>query len=212
MAEKKRGCLLPLLLAVLVLGSLASCCGCAGLLHFLPDILARAFTEDSVLKAPVLDPDATVAPRIERALEAGGAVRVTGEDLVQLVEPWEEEELYAFWVEVNEDDEVELTLSVWFSEIDRYLNLQATWGMEIEHGWFTDFTVSELEISGWELGQYMRGQQLAEHANRSMADQRSQDPDVALVMDQIEHLWIQDGAIHLELAPGGWEAWQRASQ
>lgn len=213
MAEKKkRGCLLPLLLALFVLGGLASCCGCAGLWLFLPDMLVRAFTEEGALKAPVVNPDASVAPRIERALELGGRLSVTGEDLVQLVEPWEEDELYAFWVEVNPDDSVALDLSAYIEDVDRFINLEATWSMEVEHGWFTDFTVDECEISGWDLGQYIRGQQLAEHANRSMADQRSQDPDVGRFMDQIEHLWIADGAIHLELVEDGWEVWQRMNE
>jgi hypothetical protein len=209
MAEKKkRGCLLPLILAIFVLGGLASCCGCAGLWYALPGMLAHAFTEEGALKAPVVDPDSSVAPRIERALETTGTLRVNGVELVQVVEPWEEEELYAFWVEVHPDDSVELALSVYIEDLDRFINLQTRGSCEIEHGWFTDFTVDEVEVSGWDLGQYMRGQQLAEHANRSVADQRSQDPQVGQFMDQIDHLWIADGTINLELVPGGWEVWQ----
>ncbi len=208
MAQKKNRRWMLIILVLLLLGSLASCCGCAGLWHFLPGMLARAFTQATPVTAPTVDPDPSVGPRLERALETGGAVAVSGQDLVQLVKPWEEEEIHTFWVDVGPDDRLAFTLSVYFDEIDRYFNIQAQGGMEIEHGWFTDFTVDELEISGWDLGQYVTGQQLAEHANRSAADQRAQDPDVALAMDQIEHLWLQDGALQIELAAGGWEAWQ----
>jgi hypothetical protein len=212
MAEKRKGSrILLIILALCVLGALASCCGCAGLWHFLPDMAIAAFTEDGPLKAPVVDPDPSVAPRLERALEAGGPVRLTGDDLVQLVEPWNEEDLFAFWVGVHGDDSVELDLSVWIEDIDRYLNLQVRGSCEIEHGWFTDFSVDQLEVSGWSFGQYMAGQQLAEHGNRSLADQRAQDPAVGLAMDQIEHLWVEDGAIHLELVPGGWDVWKAMS-
>ncbi len=212
MANKKNFRWVLVLLVLAMLGSLACCCGCAGLWHFLPDMLIAAFTEEGPLKAPVVDPDPTVGPRLERTLAAGEPVAITGEDFVQLVEPWEDEELYAFWVDVRPDDNVELALSVYIADIDRFLNIQAVGAMEIEHGWFTSFTCEEAELSGWELGQYVRGEQLAEHANRSAADQRSQDPQVAEMLDQIEHLWIADGAVHLQLAPGGWETWKRSRQ
>ena len=208
MAQKKNRRWLLILLVLFALGSLACCCGCAGLWHFLPDMLIAAFTEDGPLQAPVVDPDTSVGPRLERSLEQGGVVAITGEQFVQLVEPWENEEIYAFWIDVRPDDNVDFALSVSFPEIDRYLNIKATGAMEIEHGWFTDFTIGEAELSGWDLGQYVQGQQLAEHANRSAADQRAQDPQVGLAMDQIEHLWIADGAVQLELAPGGWEVWK----
>ena len=148
--------------------------------------------------------------RIE--IQSGGPVRITGEEIVQLVEPWEEEDLYAFWVDVRPDDTVDFALSAHFPEIDRFLNLTAQAGFEMEHGWFTDFTVEELKLGDWDLGQYTRGQQLAENANQSMANQRSQDPDVARALDQIDHLWIEDGAIWVELAPDGWEELMRARQ
>ncbi len=208
MAKKKRLLWLWILLVLALMGSLAMCCGCGGLVYFLPDMLVQAFTESGPLKAPVTDPDPTVGPRLERAFEQGGTVRVTGEELVQLVEPWEEDEIYAFWIDVREDDNIDFALSVYFPELDRYLNLQTTGAFEIEHGWFTDFTCDTIELSGWDWSEYLWGQQLAEHANRSMADQRSQNPDVAPFMDQIDHLWIEDGAINIELAPGGWDVWE----
>jgi len=208
MANKKNLRWVWILLVLALLSSLACCCGCAGLWHFLPDMLIAAFTEDSALKAPVVDPDPGAGPRLEGAFEAGGSVAITGEELVQLVEPWDDEEIYAFWVDVREDDNIEFVLSVYFDEVDRFVNLQTTFAIEMEHGWFTHLTVDELEISGWDVGQYVRGQELAEHANRSAADQRSQDPEVGRALDQIEHLWIADGAIRVELAEGGWQLWQ----
>jgi len=207
MANKKNFRWMLLLLVLALLGSLACCCGCAGLWHFLPDMLIAAFTEDSALKVPVVDPDPGVAPRLERDLDAGGEVSISGAEIVQLVEPWNDDELDAFWVDVRDDD-LDLVLSVYFDDIDRFLNLHATFALEIEHGWFTDFTVDDLEISSWDLGQYFSGEQLAEHANRSAADQRAQDPQVGLALDQIEHLWLEDGVIKVQLAPGGWQAWK----
>ena len=213
MAEKKKGGRwLLILLVLVVLGSLACCCGCAGLWHFMPHMLVQTFTEDGPLKAPVVDPDPAVAPRLERAFEAGGPVAITGQEMVQLVEPWDDDEISTFWVDVDDEDRMEFALSVWFEEIDRFLNVQTTGTLEIEHGWFTDLTIDELEVSGWDLGQYVLGQQLAEHANRSAADQRAQDPHIADAMDQIDHLWIDDGALWIELAPGGWEAWERSAR
>jgi hypothetical protein len=208
---KKRKPWLLIVLVLMLLSSLACCCGCAGLWHFLPDILVQAFTEEGPLKAPVVDPDPDAAVRLERALEAGGTVRVTGEEIVQLVEPWEEEELYAFWLHVDEQDQLEFVLSAHIAELDRYVNVQARGACEIEHGWFTGFTMDQLVVSGWDIGGYMAGEQLAQHANRSMADQRAQDPNVGLAMDQIERLWLEDGAIAIELAPGGWEVWKELS-
>jgi hypothetical protein len=206
MADKKKNRRwLLIMLVVAVLGSMACCCGCAGFWHFLPDMLVAAFTEEGPLKAPVVDPDPDVGPRLERAFADGEQVSVTGDELVQLVEPWEEEELYAFWVGVHPDDTVELALSVHIPDIDRFLNVQVRAGLAIEHGWFSHFVIDEMVVSGWDAGQYMRGEQLAEQANRSMADQRAQKPEVAMAMDQIEALWIADGAIHIQLEPGGYE-------
>jgi hypothetical protein len=209
MADKKKNRRwLLLILALMVLTSMACCCGCAGFWHFLPDMLVAAFTEEGPLKAPVVDPDPDVAVRLERAFSAGGEVVVTGEELVQLVAPWEEEELYAFWVQVHEDDTVELALSVHLADIDRFLNVQGRGGVEIAHGWFAHFTMDQLVVAGWDVGQYTRGQQLAEQANRSMADQRAQEPGLAEAMDQIERLWLEDGALHIQLEPGGYEVWK----
>ncbi len=209
---KRRGRPLLIVLVLLVALSMACCCGCAGFWHFLPDIFVAAFTEEGPLKAPVVDPDPEVGDRLERAFAAGGPVQVTGEEIVQLVEPWNEEELYAFWVDVRPDDTVDFALSVHFPEIDRFLNVQVQSGFEMERGWFTDFTVEEMKLGTWDLGQYVRGQQLAENANQSMANQRSQDPDVARALDQIDHLWLEDGALWVELAPDGWDELRRMRQ
>ncbi len=203
--KKKRGRWLLITLVLMVLLSMACCCGCAGFWHFLPQMAIAAFTEEGPLKTPVVDPDPGVGERLERAFQAGGPVRITGEEMVQLVEPWEDEELYALWVDVRPDDTVDFALSVHFDDIDRYLNLQMKGGFELEHGWFTDFTMEELQLGPWDIGQYTKGQQLADQANQSMANQRAQDPQVARSLDQIERVWIEDGAIWIELADGGWE-------
>lgn len=194
-----------IVLVVFLLGFLACCCGCAGIWHFLPEIMVAAFTEGQPLTAPTVPPDPTIADRVQARFEAGGPVTITAEELVQLVDPSSEEQIDAFWIEIHPDDSAEIILSVGIDDQDKWFNLHSIFSFEMEHGWFTHFTVDDLVAGGWDLGQYMAHQELAQQANQSMANQRAQDPQVAATLDEVEHLWFEDGAMHVTLAEGGWE-------
>ncbi|MFH1469939.1 MAG: hypothetical protein ABIO70_36480 [Pseudomonadota bacterium] len=196
----------PLILLVLVLlGGLATCCGCAGLWHFFPDILIAAFTENQPLTAPTVASDPLVEDRLEQRFAAGGPVVISAEELMQLVDPQGEEQIDAFWLEIHPDDSVEVTLSVRLDDEDLWFNVHGVGSFELEHGWFTHMAIDDLVAGGWDLGQYMTRQELAQQANQSLANQRAQDPDMAAALDEVEHLWVEGGVLYVELAEGGYE-------
>jgi len=194
-----------ILLALVLIGGLATCCGCGALWHFLPHIFIAAFTEEQPLTAPSTPSNPFIGDALEARFAAGGPVAITAEELVQLVDPGGDEHIDAFWVEIRPDDTVEVTLSVRLDEDDRWFNLHGSGSFEMDHGWFTHMGIDNLVAAGWDLGQYTAHQELAQQANQSLANQRSQDPNMAAAIDEIERLWVADGALHIQLAEGGYE-------
>ncbi len=205
MGESKAGRWLLVSAVIMLLLCLGCCCGCAGFWHLLPDMLVAAFTEELPLEAPTVTPEPRAGERLERRFLLDEPVRISGQELVQLADPQGDDELHSFWVEFGPDGRAELVLSVWAEEFDGYFNLRTVGELELEHGWFTHMSFDELVVSGWDLGQYMAGEELAQHANRSLADQRAQNPEMSMVMDEIERIYVDGDALVVELAPGGYQ-------
>lgn len=83
----------------------------------------------------------------------------------------------------------------------RYLNVQLDAAFTMQRGWFTDLRLSRLVLRDHDWSGFLAGQQLAEHANRSLADQRAQDVDLGPSLDSVRLMKIEDGELVLELEP-----------
>lgn len=191
----------------LLLGTSAFCCGGVLMLDRLPGFLFGLVTEEQPLAVAEVPPDDGAEQRLVERFEAGGPVEITGAELVQLVDSAHDPSLVAFWVGIEDGT---ATIDASFRPPDDtlpegYVNLHAVGTMKVEQGWFTHVGVDELTLSTWDLGQYVRGQELAPNANQSLANERAKDPNVALAFDQIERLETEGDHIVIELTPDGWQ-------
>ncbi len=193
-------------LVCLLLATMLCCCSGGILLWMSPSLFLNWFIQDEPLSAPSVAPNPDIAKdlAVRFAADDGSTVQITGEELTQLGDPGTNEELEVFWVDFD-DDRFEFVVSVRMDDgdLDGYLNIAASGATTIERGWFTRLEMDSFDLGPMELGQYLVGQELSADANRSMADQRAQDPEVALVLDQIDRLEVKDGAMEITLTPGG---------
>lgn len=199
-------------LASLLLTVALCCCGGGVLLYLSPSLFLAWFVQDEPLSAPVVAVDPDISQRLARRLaETEGPVRISGTELSQLGHPERNEDLSVFWVDLA-DDRFEVLLSVELDEEDEatgYVNIAAEGSFVLERGWFTRLTMDRFDLGPLALGPYLVGQELSADANRSLADQRAQRPQVGEALDQIERMEVRDSALELTLAPGGLETWAR---
>lgn len=208
-----RGRFLLIVLVVLLVLSAACCCGGFFFLRSLPSILLDLVTEDQPLSLAEVPRKPNMDKKLGERFEAGGPVHITGEELVQLVDPQKSDVVDAFMVEIEGDKAtVDMSLHVEGEGLtEGYVNIHATGAATIEHGWFTHLVFDDLKVASYDLGQYIAGQDLSTNANQSLANSRADNPEAAVVLDEIEHLEFADGELVVELQEGGWERIQ-ASQ
>ncbi len=204
------GCLVVLLVSVLV------CCG-GGIaaLALGPDALVKlainVFVDDAPLPAPTARWDEAeveaLADRLTVGLDEERTITLTDEEFSQLVLGGvDDPQLTVFHVTVDENEKVSADISYQLDPAQQqWVNMHMVGTMEMEDGWFTEFTVDEWTIGSFDLGQYMAGQDLTADANQNLAQQKAQDPDVQQATDMVEYLGIEDGKIKLTLTEEGIE-------
>lgn len=210
MANRKGGVGRWLLIAFacLLLATVICCCSGGVLLYMSPSLLLNAMVEDEPLTAPTIDARSGMKAKLVKRFKAGGVVTIPCSEMVEMVDPVGSEDIDVFWVECS-GDRAEVTFSVLLDDPDApaegYINIHAEGGLTMEHGWFTNLEIDTFDLGPWELGEYTAGQDMSADANRSLADQRSQDPQVGVALDQIERLEFVNGALEVELVEGGWD-------
>jgi len=210
MAKRKSSAGRWLLIAFscMLLATVICCCSGAVLIYMSPSLLLNWIVEDEPLTAPTIESSPNIQAKLNKRFKAGGVVTVQCSELVELADPAGSEDIDVFWLECT-DDQADLTLSVHLDDPDApaqgYLNFRARGALTMEHGWFTHLELDILDVGPWELGEYMVGQEMSPDANRSLADQRAQDPKMGQALDQIERLEFTNGALEVELVEGGWE-------
>lgn len=209
MAERRSGCARWLLgcFGLLAVSTVLCCCGGFITLRFFPMVFLSFLVEDQPLAGAVPEP-APVATKLERALQCvslvtTGSARISPEAMTRILVREREPKLRVLQLGA-EGDEASLDLSVATDETPaRYFNLSLQGSFTLEQGWFTDLRFSRAVVSGHDLSRWLVGQQLAQQANQSMANQRSQNPDVGPTLDSIERFTVSDGAFQVSLASGG---------
>ena len=188
--------------AVLV-ATLSCCCGCGGFAWWGPSWLVSFMFADQPLVVPEVAPDPAVASRLERAFEAGGEVRITGDELVQLVDPASSSELEAFHVDVS-DSQALLDVSI---RVERggYLNFHVLGEAVMENGYFTTLTLDELRVGTLDLTKYVAVQDLAPQANQNLAQKRAEDPDLDAALATVQSLRLEGDQVVVVLTEGGYE-------
>lgn len=205
MAERRRGGCFLLFLAVMIFSTFICCCGCAGLFQALPELFLEALTVQDPLVVPQVDPAPDLKADLARRFGTDEPVYLSGEELVQLVDPGHSPNVKAFWIDFDAADHILVDVSWRVPETASFVNVHAAAQVRLEHGWFTLLRFDALRVGAWDIGQHIAGREMASDANRSLADQRSKDSDMAVVLDQVESLYVQDGRLRVDLVEGGWE-------
>lgn len=86
-----------------------------------------------------------------------------------------------------------------------WFNLHARGSLTMEKGWCTAASIEELDVSGWELGPMVAGEeaQLVRSLNQSLANQRAEDPEIGDKLDAIERFTVEGDAVVLTVTPEG---------
>jgi hypothetical protein len=183
-----------------------ACGGGVVLVLAAPSLLLRLVTSDAPLPLPPVHADAaqrtTITTRMCAELAGTGTTRVSGSELTQLF-AGAEGAPGRVRIDVDVEDRAVLDYS---GELepgsDRWINVHGKGGMRMEHGWFEHFTVDELTVGDWDLGQFTHGQELAMQANQNLAQQRAQKPQDFAALDAFEAIAVERGGVTLVAAPG----------
>jgi hypothetical protein len=191
----------------LVVGSI-TCCG-GGTVAFVlvlvlaPGLLLRLVEEGQPLQVASVARDPVRIADVQARVDASKAdhtvpLRITGEELTMWAFPTPVPEVPVLNIAIDAQDNAVMDVSFQPDVTDaHYVNVHLRGTFAMEHGWFTSAAMDQFTISGWDLGPYLVGQDLTAQANKSMADQRAQDPKVDAAMQQIGTLGIHGGAFDL---------------
>lgn len=205
-------------LGITVAGTAVTCCGGGLVLTivalFFPSMMLGMMTEPQPLAVtvPPADPVRSAEARrqiSEAMVDPTKTAHVAPQDLVN--ELWTDHtKVPVASMQVDAQQALVMDLSV---QLDpgSYLNFHArTPTFVISHGWFDQLTCDELVLSGWNMSDMMKGQDLAMNVNRSLADQRRDSPDLDAFLKTIASLKLANGGFDVQFEPGtvpppGWE-------
>lgn len=195
MAEGTRS---PMTIVLWVFGISGVLCCCGGGVATLlsPQILVAMMTDSEPLDLPPVVPDPAMCEAKDLELLETGRTTMTGPEATVCLYP-EDGDLAAWRLEAV-GDEAMADVSVYDAANDHYINLHVRGVMEIQDGWFTRFEISELSAGSFELGGILAGQDMAGDVNGSLAEQRTADPEMAAMLDEIQLLTVDDGVFVLE--------------
>jgi hypothetical protein len=208
-----KGIILGGCLVVLLVGVLVCCGGGIAALALGPEALAKLavnlFVDDAPLPAPTARWDEAdveaLGVRLEASIDEDRTLSLTGEEFSQLVlHGIDDPQLTVFYVSVDEKERISSDISYQLDPAQQqWVNMHVVGTMEMEDGWFTEFTIDEWTIGTFDLGQYMAGQDLTADANQNLAQQKAQDPEVEAATDMVEYLGVEDGRLVLTLTEEG---------
>ncbi len=189
------------------MGVLAILCCCGGFvgIQLFPMMFLSYFLSDTPLPGPTVEPKPVVAALEQGAacalLATVGEARLSPEAVERWVAGKGDPELRVLRVGAS-GDEGSLELSVATEEQPpRYFNLQLQGAFTMDRGWFTDLRLSRVIVRDHDWSSYVTGMQLAENANQSLANQRAEQPEAAMLLDGIEHLAVEGGSYVIRLQP-----------
>ncbi len=181
----------------LSLMAIGCCCGGALLTTMAPSLLFSSMTEAEPLPIVPAQADPVRADEVRArycaSLVAGEPATLTADELGLLLVSGASAGEVVARVDPTPTG-VALRLSV--PADSGYLNVTADGTFTMEHGWFTDLRVDRAVLSGWDLSDYVRGAQLAQQANSSLAREKGERPQVDAALGAFDRVWIADGALH----------------
>jgi hypothetical protein len=162
-----------------------------------PQIIMAMMTDSEPLNLPPVVPNPEMCDAKDLELLETGRTTMTGPEATVCLYP-EDSDLAAWRLEAV-GDEAMADVSIHDAVNDHYINVHVRGVMEIEDGWFTRFEISELSAGSFELGSILAGQDMSADVNGSLAEQRTTDPDMADMLDEIHLLTVEDGVFVLEM-------------
>jgi hypothetical protein len=190
---------------VVIGGSVLLCGGLVAVLAASPWLLVQLVTQDAPLDIPKVEASESeriaVGQRVCTELARQGSTQVSGDELTQLMMTGPDAPPLVRIA--AEGDQAVFDLSVETEPGNgKWVNVHGRGGMVMENGWFVHFTMDEITVGDWDLGQYTAGQELMAQANQNLAQQRAQNPEQYAVMDGIDRLSVEGGAFTMALKEG----------
>lgn len=186
------GCLVLVLCSVITV--IALCVGAT----VMPMQFAQMFVSDKPLEMTEY-PEWTTAEqealtqKVSASVANGEPITLTAEELTQYFKS-EGDDTTKIRLDITSDDKVEGTIVSQLEE-GKYLNIHFIGNLEIQNGMFTTMLVDELKIGSFDLGSFLKGQDLSTNVNQNI----QQDPDASKTFENVESLKIQDGKVIIQL-------------
>ncbi len=196
-----------MLLGTAGLALACGCCGTAGLFVAGPELILWAMFDDHAIPGRnMANPPMTAAERQAFADDAAdGTVEMSPEQLLRMSTDGVGPEVEVLELAVDAEDQLRLDVSI-HSSADRWLNIHSVADVEIDGGRVTRLVIDELEIGRYDLGQYMRGQNVAAQTQQELDERAAVDPELAARLAALQKVRIEGGKIVVELTPGGLDA------
>lgn len=187
-------------------GSVLLCGGLVAVVAASPWLLVHLVAQDAPLDIPKVEVSESeriaVGQRVCTELARQGSTQVSGDELTQLMLTGPDAPQLVRIAADGEQAVFDLSVETEPGN-GKWINVHGRGGMAMEHGWFVRFTMDELTIGGFDLGQYTAGQDLMAQANQNLAQQRAQNPEQYAAMDSIDRLSVEGGVFTMALAEGG---------
>ncbi len=178
--------------------ALLCCCGAGIGTWYLPEIVVALATSDAPLdiEATPYDParQEALKEELRATLDREGTVRLDAPTLNILLAP-------------EADGRIRVAMAGGTGTFDAsiptdgsaWLNVHVQGTFVMEHGWVQSATIDELTLSDMDFGGFMAGQNVAPQFNKSLSDQRIQNPDLAAMLDSTDRVAIEDGVLVVTL-------------
>lgn len=172
---------------------------------FMPAKLLGMFVSneplDIVQPAPWSEEEVnSLMERVGVSMQAGESVSLTGEEITQLMGS-KDPNMEVFSINATEDDMAVVDLS-YKMEGGKYMNVHVVGDIEISDGSFSKFLVEELTVGSFDIGQLLKGKDMAADINTDMQS----DPSTENPIKDIEYFGIVDGVFQIKLSPGYFDA------
>lgn len=177
------------------------CCG-GGVLTvgYAPEIAMALATSDHPLDVPVTPADPARQEALElsvaQALDRTGTVRITPEELNVLLADERPGQVHF----TAQGDTIGVLASVPVEE-GAWLNVDASGRFELEHGYARSMSFERLVLSDWDVGPFLRGEDVSQHFNQRVVELRAGDPILAQYLDATDRVTVEGGALVITVNP-----------
>ncbi len=178
--------------------ALLCCCGAGIGTWYLPEIVVALATSPTPLdiEATAYDParQDALKEELRATLDREGSVRIDAPTLNAVLAP-------------GDDGRIRVAMDGGTATFDASIPIEGSGWVNVHvkgtfvmaHGWVESATFDEMRLSDWDFGASIAGQNVAPHFNRSLSQERIQDPKIAALLDSAERVAIEDGVLVVTL-------------